>query len=261
MRVRTLAVATAVGLVASLAPTVAAEAAAKPTYKVSISTSATKADVGQTIKVSGKVAGPLAAKKRLAVQVKVGKGAWKTVAKVRTTKTRRYAAKVKVRTAGAQSIRVLAPTSKRAKAGASRTRAFTGWRWLDLTTQPTQLAGESVVGPVTIAGRKYAKAITFTNAGRYYNVEGVCDTVRLGAGVKDGLETESSFVTLTTTGSAFSDTRTPVSPGAPAKTVRRVISGAELFAMGSGDSGPVTAVDPVVHCKVNRLAEAELPPL
>ena len=182
----------------------------------------------------------------------MGRGAWKTVARARTPTTRRYAAKVKVRTAGAQSIRVLAPKSKRAKAGASRTRAFTGWRWLDLTKQETRNEGPVTVGPVTIAGKRHATAMTFSNSGTYFNINGACDTFKSGVGVKDGLDENASLLTIVATPAMGDDRETPVTAGAPVKTVRQSVSGMTMFAMGAG-SGTVSTVDPLVHCTVNRL--------
>jgi len=252
MRLRTLAAATALGLVASLAPTVAAEAASKPLFKVSITASATKADVGRTIKVSGKVSGPAAAKKRLAVQVKVGKGAWRTVTKVRTTKSRKYAANVTVSTAGQQYVRVVAPKSKKARQGVSKSRGFVGWRWLDLTTQRRDAAGSAVVGPVTIAGKKYAKAITLTNVRLTFNVNTVCDTFTAGAGIKDGIVEGSALTTFVSTPAWGDGFFTELAPNTAAKSVRHALAG--IYTLGMiVEGGTATVVDPRVHCSVNAL--------
>ena len=269
MHLRTLAAATALGLVASLAPTVAAEAAAKPTYRVSISTSATKADVGRTIKVSGKVAGPNAAKKRLAVQVRAGKGAWKTVAKVRTTKSRRYAAKVKVTTAGSQSIRVLAPKSKRAHAGKSTTRSFTGWRWLDLTQQEFATTGpRPTTGRVTVAGTVYPKAWTvISRTALYFDGAQSCDTFKSAAALLPGTTDPGLLLSATAPtlapddGSQVTQGSLQLQPGAAPRSFRMNLAGQRMFAFLNAGSDPVAIVAPLAHCSVNSLTAPAVPSL
>lgn len=267
MRARTLAAATAVGLIASLAPTVAADAAAKPTYKVSISTSATKADVGQTIKVSGKVSGPQAAKKRLAVQVRVGKGAWRTVRKVRTTKNRRYSTKVTVTTAGSQTIRVVAPGSKRARAGTSSTRGFVGWRWLDLTKQGFTVGGaKPTTGPVTVAGRAYPKAWTVpVETALYLDGARSCDMFKSTAALLPGV-TEPGQILFATAPTLAPDANVEVTqgelglqPGAAPRSFRINLTGQRFFAFVNFSNGPVAVISPQAHCTINSLTGPVLP--
>ncbi|WP_313406709.1 hypothetical protein [Aeromicrobium sp.] len=256
MRLHTLAATTAIALVASLAPTVAADAAAKPVFKVSISTSKTKADVGQTIKVSGKVAGPKAAKKRLAVQVKVGNGRWKTVKKVRATKKRRYSTSVKVTTAGQQYVRVVAPKSTKARIGVSKSRGFVGWRWLDLTSQPKYTRGSVTVAPATIAGTSYDKAITLTEGARVaFNVNGACDTYKSAAGIKDGIGENATLTTFVSTPGWGNGYPAELTANAAATPQRQSLDGIYTLGMDA-EAGTATVASPTVHCTVNRLASA-----
>ena len=251
MRLRTLAVATAVGLVASLAPTVAAEAAAKPIYKVSISTSAAKADVGQTVKVSGKVTGPRAARKSLAVQLKVGKGAWRTVKKVRTTTSRRYSASIKVSTAGKQYLRVVAPKTKKVRQGVSRTRGLVGWRWLDLTSR-AKSAGDSVaVAPASVAGTTYAKAISVSGRRITFPVNGACDTFTAGFGVRDGVALGTTVMTFISTSAWGNATPVEVAPNTAPKSLNLKLQGASTLGMDVELGAVATVVNPRVHCTVN----------
>ena len=258
MRVRALTLATAAGLVLALAPATAAEAAKKPAYKVSISTSTANPTVGTTVKVTGKVTGPKAAKKRLLVQRKYGSGRWTTVAKVRTTKSRKYAVRVKVKVAGKHALRVVAPKSSKARAGTSRARGFTGWRWLDLTTQRHFEEGSNRVGAVTIAGRSYPKAITF-EGGRYFKTNRACTTFRTSVGVPDESNRDGQFSFLRFDKADLSvepvvTEREPAQGVAPA-ALRTSVAGAELIAFGGG---AVAAVAPQVLCRTNSLPSVQL---
>jgi hypothetical protein len=256
VRLRSLVTATTVALTVSVAPTVAAEAAAKPTYKVSVVTSKAKADVGQTIKVSGKVTGPLSSKKRLTVQVRAGSGTWKTVKKVSTTRKSRYSTQVKVTSAGKQSVRVVAPRSKKARQGVSKARGFVGWRWLDLTVQPQAVNGSAKVGPVTIAGKNYAKAITLTDARIMFTINDSCDTFQGAAGVKDGVDTNATLTTFVSTPGWGDGTDHAVTAGAPVTKVSQTVKDGYWFGM-IAEGGVVTAVNPTIHCTVNRLSSAK----
>ena len=261
MRLRALALATAVGLALPLAPATA-HAAKVPTYKVSASISTTSPDVGQSVRIFGKVKGPKAAKKVVLVQRKVGTSAWRTVAKVRTSKQRTYSASVKVSTVGAHQLRVIAPKrTKVAKQGISRTRAFTGWRWLDLTAQPGTEVGPHDRKAVTIAGKTYAKVMTFEGTGIYYNVAGVCSTFTTTIGVQDGTTPSAALLTYAHKTADASDdgveTVTEVPADTTPKAVRQSLAGIKAFAFGAG-GGLVTAVAPQVRCTVNRLAPIKL---
>lgn len=262
MRLRTLTAATAVALVASVAPTVAADAAPKkPVYKVSASLSASQADVGKAVKVTGKVAGPKAAKKVLLVQRKVSGGAWKTVAKVRTTKKARYSASVKVATAGRQHVRVVAPKSKQVRQGVSSTRAIVGWRWLDLTSRAKSHSDLVMVGPATIAGTTYSKAIRVTGARITFAVNGACDLFTTGLGVPDGIDSGATAVTFIATSAWGDATPTDVAPNARPTTVTTKLRGATTLGMDVESGSFVAAVNPRVHCSVNTAPAlvAELP--
>ncbi|WP_286930528.1 MULTISPECIES: hypothetical protein [Aeromicrobium] len=259
MRLRALALATATGLVLTLAPATAAEAARKPAYKVSISTSTANPTVGATVKVTGKVKGPKAAKKRLLVQRKVGAGRWTTVAKVRTTKSRKYAVRVKVRTAGKHSLRVVAPKSSKARAGSSRVRGFTGWRWIDLTTQRHADEGTNSVGSVSIAGRTYPKAIRFAG-GRYFKTNGACSTFRTSVGVPDTESFDGGLSFLEFKKADLSDEPTlielDVRQDAAPLPLRTSVAGSQVIAFGGGS---VAAVSPQVLCRTNSLPSFALP--
>lgn len=260
MRLRTIAVAAAIGLIASLAPATAAEAAKKPkkpTYRVSIKIGKTSADVGQVITLAGRVKGPKARKKRLVVQRKVGSGAWRAVKKVRTNKKGRYSTKVKVAVVGQQHLRVVAPRSKKARKGVSSRRGYVGWRWIDLTTQPSLMEGNTAIrGAVTIAGKHYAKAITFDDTGLFFNATGACDTFRSTIGVVDGEGPVGTALALTYPGddgdAGERRTEVALTGGAAPKAFRTSLSGVRLFAFGVV-VGRGTVVSPEAHCTVNAL--------
>ncbi|MBA4607666.1 hypothetical protein H1W00_04175 [Aeromicrobium sp. Marseille-Q0843] len=260
MRVRVIAIAVATGLVLALAP-LAAQAAS--TYSVSLSINASRPTVGTKLKLSGTVSGPQAAGKQLLVQRKVGSGAWKTVAKVRTTARRTYAARVKVTTAGRQYVRVVAPRSSSAGAGTSPARRYTGFRWLDLTKQRHATGGEPVNGPVTIAGKRYRKAFTFRDSGVYFNTGGKCTTLRGSVGTPDNAA--GRLVVLTAANADFDDEReyhAHAAAGAAPKAVSYPVTGRKVVAFGDDNSRKrVSMVAPKLRCSVNALPRMVLPSL
>ncbi|SKB07551.1 hypothetical protein [Aeromicrobium choanae] len=260
MRVRVIAIAVVTGLVLALAP-LAAQAAS--TYTVSLSINASQPTVGTKLKLSGKVSGPKAAGKQLLVQRKVGRGTWKTVAKVRTTTRRGYTARVKVPTAGRQYVRVVAPSSSSAAAGTSPARRYTGFRWLDLTKQRHATGGEPVNGPVTIAGKRYRKAFTFRDSGVYFNTGGKCTTLRGSVGTPD--DAAGRLVVLTARNADFDDEReyhAHAAAGAAPKRTRFPVTGKGVLAFGDDNSAKrVSIVFPKLRCSVNTLPRMELRPL
>lgn len=255
MRLRILAVAAATALVATVAPASAAHAAKAP-YKVTIKISASSADVGQKVTVSGKVRGPKSAKKVILVQRKVGAGAWKTVQKTRTTKKSRYSTKVTVANTGTQQYRVVAPKSKVRKAGKSPARNLTGWRWIDLTKQSRLDLGEVSTGAVTLAGTTYAKALTFLASGTLVNVAKLCTTVRLGRGAQDD-QSEVGLRVYRMNTLDFSATPTstvyPITAGAAPQVTTIDVSGISYVAFGSQNSRTVSTVNPSARCTVDKL--------
>lgn len=266
MRLRTLAVATTVALIASLAPTTT-EAAPKRAYQVSIKISRTQADVGQTIRIAGRVAGPKAAKKRLAIQRKVGSAKWRTVRKVRTTSRARYSTKVKVTTAGRQYFRVVAPTSSKRRAGHSKARALTGFRWLDLTQQPsmTPTGRGAVRGPVTVAGRTYPSALTYRFAADMFDVSWRCTTFKATAAVPDGETTPATLTTVVLKRFAGDTepkvTPTPLAPGRAPVAIRADLTGQRVLMLHPSTNSPemATVIAPRVRCSINALPLLTMP--
>ncbi|MCL3838333.1 hypothetical protein [Aeromicrobium duanguangcaii] len=269
MRTRALAIAVTTGLVLTLAPATA-HAAKKPTFKLSISTSRSVADVGQTIAISGKVSGPKAAKKRLLVQRKVGAGAWKTVRKITTTSKRRYATTVPVTTAGQQYLRVVAPKSKKARAGSSTARGFVGWRWLDagasaatdgLTRGSLRIDGK-VHAPTYVPTQHNDDGYLFIDTGRS------CDALVAGLAVEAPTanqamvyvfqgrsitdDPESFSVKMVSGNSGVVETRWPI---------KRQSSLVAMMVDENTDNAAQSAglIKPRVHCSVNALPQAVLP--
>lgn len=267
MLLRALGAATAATLVVALAPTAAH--AATPTYKVSISTSKASADVGQTVRVSGKVSGPRAAKKALLVQRRIGSGAWKTVSKVRTTTKRAYATNVKVATAGKQQLRVVAPKSKKVKKGVSTARNLTGWRWIDATTNA---AIEGLTRQTaTIQGRKYTglAAAPDENGIMFVQVDGTCDALNYSVGVEGKVDSYAGLVLAQFADEALSTPLAYVEKALTGGTAPfsgswplRTDSGFIYVALSSNsvDTERAVLVAPRLHCSVNRLAKTVLPP-
>lgn len=271
VRLRSAVTATVVALTVSVAPTMAAEAAPKkPTFKVSVSIPTSTADVGTSIRVSGKVSGPRAAKKRLVVQRKVGAGRWTTVRKVTTTSKRRYSTSVKVTTAGAQQFRVVAPASKKARQGVSRTRSLTGWRWLDVSTAG---AVENLArGTATLDGRRHAGAWVTPDSNQgmmFATTAGRCDLLTVGVGIQSTDPTDAAqlMVMQATTWAgddvvAGSMQYVTVRAGLVQTRVPVKRQSQAIGVMVDADSGAQgVMVAPRLHCSLNSLPRTTVPAL
>jgi hypothetical protein len=186
---RTLLVAGLLGALTSMALAAPASAA---TYSVSLSVSRTKADVGQTVRLTGTVSGSKAARKTVLVQRKVGSGSWRTIARPRTTSRRTYSVTHRVSAVGAQQFRVVAPRKGSTRQGLSSTRAFTGWTWLLLDRQPMTVGGFVGLGTVvSVSGRTYRDSIDLHAAdsgtsGATWFLDGQCDRADIPATVAKG---------------------------------------------------------------------------
>lgn len=269
MRTRSLAAAAAVALVASLAPSMAAEAAAKPTFRVSAALSSGTADVGRAVTISGKVTGPAAARKLLLVQRQVGTGAWNTVAKVRTSTKRQYRASVKVTTAGAQQLRVVAPRSTKARQGTSTARRLTGWRWIDPTTNGAvrQLAR----GALTIDGARQSALVATAGSGEFYaRVDGRCDALTTGLAVEGDMDSYAQVEMVQLESWEADEPRSAagkqVSGGSGVVQTRWTLSPRTgIVALGiwvrpeAEERGGL--VSPLLHCSVNSLPKTVMPEL
>jgi len=266
MRVRFLSVAAAVGLVACLAPAGAAQAA-PASYRVSIALSATKADVGQTVTVSGRVTGPRAARKALLVQHRVGTGAWRTVKKVRTTASARYSAAVRISTAGAQSLRVVAPRSSVRRAGASAARGLTGWRWIDAAR--SGVSSNLQAGTVTVHGSRYS-GLTVAPRGSgklLVRFDGRCDAVSYSAGVGGEMNNWALLDLMQGQGAELAPALARIEPWVSGGNTPLTATWAlrtesdhlEFGLFSSSQDHRAVLISPRLHCTVNSLPKATLP--
>jgi hypothetical protein len=124
-----------------LAPTVvgvlvlvALPADAATRYVVTISSSAARADVGQSVTLTGKVT-PKAKGQRVKVQ-RLSSTGWTTVARPRLNRHSRYRATVTVSGPGDNRYRVVKPRSDGHKKGISPVVTIVGWRWRNLSSMP-----------------------------------------------------------------------------------------------------------------------------
>lgn len=187
---RKLAAALCVAVCASLTLVPATEAAAakrKPPYGVTVTAPGT-AVVGTAVTVSGKVSGKGAGRSRVAVQVRYGSAAWRTVATPRTTGSGAYSVKVSLAHAGSVQLRTVKSASKFRRAGASRAVTLLASRWIDLTTAPSLYMG---MGPahhgVTIGGRRFATSVQSGIGALVLGVQprGACSTLEFWTGFAD----------------------------------------------------------------------------
>jgi hypothetical protein len=239
---------------------VAAPASAAGTFKVTLSSSRSVADVGQVAVLTGKVSGKGAAKKTIEIDVKVGAGAWKRLGTTTTKKTGAYSYRATVGSAGTVSYRVVVPRSKTVAKGTSKTVSLQTWRWLDLYDQP-YLTGGGVVSrgayeATTIDGVK-PPAHTFgmgQNAYLYWNVAQKCDRILAQVGLSDADQGQTRAVRF-----ALSGDTTDVN-----MTGGQALQGFASLATSSVDGFVVSRPDdlyaylvlPRAHCKVNTLPVA-----
>ena len=255
MRVRYLSIAAAVGLVACLVPAGAANAA-PATYRVSIS-----------IVVSGAVSGPRAARKQVLVQQRVGHGAWRTVKKVRTTSRARYSAAVTVTTAGAQSVRVVAPRSAVRRAGASAARGYTGWRWVDAVRSGASDNLRS--GAVTIHGARYNGLTVAPRASGKLLVrfDGRCDAVQYSAGVGGEMNNWALLDLMQGQGAELAPALARIEPWVSGGNrpltstwaLRPESDHLEFGLFSSSQDQAAVLIAPRLHCTVNSLPRASMP--
>lgn len=119
-------------------------------YGVTVAPSATRAEVGQTVVLKGRV-GPKARGEKVRVQRLAG-GHWTTVAKARLNRHSRYSAPVRVATPGSNLYRVVKPKSHRHPKGISGTVTVTGWHWRPLASLRTEYVTGS---PTFLSGATY----------------------------------------------------------------------------------------------------------
>ncbi len=100
---------------------VAESASAAPKYAVNLTVSDARPDVGQAVRLSGKVV-PRAPGKRVLVQGKAAGTGWVTIVKRTLSKNSTFKASVRFSRAGKVSLRVVKPGSRKVVGGTSRIR-------------------------------------------------------------------------------------------------------------------------------------------
>lgn len=258
MRQRSLLVIATVAAVC-LAAQLPAEAARTPTFRVTLTTSTTTSDVGTTVTLRGAVRGPKSARKTLLIQRRIGASQWTTIARTRTGPRSRYVRRVTTTTAGVQSLRVIAPRSTKAKRGTSAARMLTGWRWLDLTTQSQQAAGD-VRGPVTVNGVSYGASYVFQYNGVHFKTGRSCTTLRTQIAVPDGTTQDARLAVFTSPNGALDwDRATTVEVWAGAAALTREFPVQDTYlSLGFGGGDKVAALNPQVRCAAEALPTFDL---
>lgn len=237
-----------------------APASAAGTYRVTLSSSRSVADVGQVAVLTGKVSGNGAGKKTIGIDVKVGDGAWKHLGTTRTRKTGAYTYRATVTSAGTMSYRVVVPRSKTVGKATSKTVSLQTWRWLDLYDQP-YLTGGGVVGrgayeTTTIGGAKPPAHTLAMGEGSYayWNLAQECNKVLAQAGLSDSDLGSSATVRFELSGDT---TDVPVTGGQPLQGFASMAtSSVGGFRVSRPDDHYAYLVLPRAHCKVNQLPVA-----
>lgn len=260
----------ALGLVVAASSMTAAEAAPKA-YGVTVKVSKTTADVGATIKVTGKVSGENARKlkgKKVTVQRKYGNAGWQKVADAKISSKRTFSLSTKLVAGGNTSFRVVKSKSGKIRTGTSATRTLSVYKWIDLTTAPSVGFSAGLRNhPVTLNGKTYARALQGSGVVvTGFNATG-CTALTTTIGFPDkekvALASTDSQTLTAMSGKASSATPTEHGPYVVTRDeVKKVtinFASAEVMALvNSVDaaSGPATAVlaDPLVRCNSDSLA-------
>jgi len=195
-----LALAVAGGLVLVAFP---ADAATR--YAVTLASSATRADVGQRVTLTGKVT-PSAKGQRVKVQWSSGTG-WTTIARPRLNRHSHYRVNVTVSSPGDNHYRVVKPKSPGRKKGVSPSVTVVGWRWRNLSSMPVwnppgfpsqffTVLPSGMLGPVTYSpfiklGTSSPQTARFT-----YRLDGKCERFDGHLGVVAGSADGSQLIPI-----------------------------------------------------------------
>lgn len=131
---------------------VAEGATAAPGFRVGVHVSTTTPNVGQAIRVAGKVM-PASSGKRVKVQAKAAGTGWVTLARPRLTNGSTYATSVKFPRSGSVAIRVVKPRSGEQARGVSRVHN------LKVRTDAAAPVISTATLPNAILGRDYTAAV------------------------------------------------------------------------------------------------------
>lgn len=133
---------------------VAEGATAKAAYSVNLTVSDDRPDVGEVVRISGRVS-PNAAGRRVEVQGRAAGTGWVTMARPRLNKNSVYKYSVRFNRAGRVEIRVVKPASRKVGAGKSRPRTLHIGRdtapVITTTSLPTGVVGAAYAGVVETA--------------------------------------------------------------------------------------------------------------
>lgn len=252
--------ATTIGILVATCGFVVAPASAAGTYAVTLSSSRSVADVGQTTLLQGKVGGAGAKQKLVRVDVRNGTGAWKKLGTTRTTKKGAYAFRAKVGSAGTVSYRVVAPKSKSVAQGVSKSVTLQTWRWLDLYDQPYLTEGGVVTRGVypglSIGGAKPATRTLGMGSGAYvyWNLDQKCDRLVAQVGMSDSDVGTTRTVRFRQAGE---NSDIQVTGGQGLKGFANLAaSSLYSLAVSRPDDAYTYLVLPRAHCKVNVLPVA-----
>ena len=249
--------------VAATALTVAPAQAAS--YAVTLKTSRTKADVGTTFTLSGKVTGKSSGAKTLTVQRKIGSAAWTKLTTVKTTSTGAYSKAITAKSTGAKAYRVVAPKSGSTGSGTSPSVTVTGYTWLYLADQPVTAVGGAVVDtPRRIDGKTYKKSIVLFGGSSLvaWNLQQQCDQVTSAVTVDPKFSGPNPQSTTTEIGSTSGTLASAVAQLGSASPLAANATGVGYlgFQVDGDDetTSPVDILSPRAHCSTTQLDDEVL---
>jgi hypothetical protein len=261
MRKALLVVLTTVSLVLGFGAM--ANAAPKPAYKVTLTTSTTSSVAGRFITVAGKVTGPKATHKTVTIQRWYAGGPWINVAVATVMRNGKFSARVETPVGGNTSFRALKARSSARKAGVSPTRTTKVFQWLYLSNEPG-FNGSTLSLESTIAGKVYSHALVVEDdgGGFQYKTNGLCTTFStVAAYTKFAPASPTASMNLNVynepaTGDPTGKT-VAVSTAAPTTVTLSLVGGKYVSANvtdSTGDYQPIFG-DPKVYCNASALPE------
>ena len=160
-----------------------AQAAHARSSSVTISASRSTVELGQSVKLTGKVS-PSAKKKRVKIQRRYEGGGWKTIKTVKLSSRSRYAYTVTPTRGGPTDYRVQKPGSKGRSTTTSATRRVDVFRWRSLLDFPVTTPYTLVQGTRTIGGQTFPASAALRGSDATWTIGGGrCTTFRTSIGI------------------------------------------------------------------------------
>ncbi|MFL6155855.1 MAG: hypothetical protein ACJ72D_07190 [Marmoricola sp.] len=240
--------------------TTASAQAAKAAYKVTLRTSVSTSTADRFITVSGRVTGPKATGRNVAVQRRYAGGPWVTVATAKVSRRGTYAARVETPRGGTTSFRAIKGRSSVRSAGTSATRSIPVYRWLYLSDQPGETSNAIRGVDELVDGKHYPHSIDyFDNGYMEFKLGNLCTALSTVAaylpGPPDAPAADATLRVGTWNSGSSTFTDKVISSGTPVPINLSEVGTQFRYLNPSGtDAGyRMALLDPKVYCNADVL--------